>query len=98
MKNEACLLIIILAWEILTSGGRPYSDKNNVEVILAVVQDGARLNIPDHCPAALRKNILLIFFVPTLFPGQLILACWQTDPTSRPNFDQIGQSLAAMKN
>jgi len=63
----------IVLWEILEFGKVPYSDMSNPETIKNL-QLGYRLPQPHNCPSSVY---------------QLMLKCWDSNPTTRPTFSAI---------
>ena len=60
----------IVLWEIATLAELPYQWLSNEEVI-SYVKRGKRLPVSESCPDIFRN---------------LMLECWQVQPSSRPNF------------
>uniref|UniRef100_A0A6I8PJL7 Tyrosine-protein kinase receptor n=1 Tax=Ornithorhynchus anatinus TaxID=9258 RepID=A0A6I8PJL7_ORNAN len=67
----------VLVWEILTLGHQPYPGQSNLEV-LHLVQTGGRLEKPRACPSSL---------------WDLLSQCWADDPSQRPSFGHLRDSL-----
>ncbi|OHT13302.1 TKL family protein kinase [Tritrichomonas foetus] len=67
----------IILWEMFT-GDIPFNGLNRVEIALAVINQKIRPKIPLNCP----KNL-----------ARLIKACWDEDPTKRPEFKRIINAL-----
>ncbi|KAK3029140.1 hypothetical protein RJ639_039695 [Escallonia herrerae] len=67
----------VVLWELLT-GELPYSYLTPLQAAVGVVQQGLRPTIPKHT-----------------HPGvaELLVSCWQQDPTLRPNFSEILEKL-----
>lgn len=70
----------VVLWELLTHEV-PFKGIEGFQVAWAVVEKEERLTIPSTCPAAF---------------GNLMTACWKTDPKERPPFSTILQHLNAM--
>ena len=68
----------IILWEILTRL-EPYDDKEPMQIVVEVVNDGLRPAIPSH------------MFTSPLVP--LMMDAWQTEPDDRPTFDRIVERL-----
>jgi len=71
----------IILWEILTRL-EPYEDKEPMQIVVEVVNDGLRPTIPDE-----HKNSPLV---------PLMKDCWHQDPDQRPAFNIIVDRLQAM--
>ncbi|XP_038064948.1 uncharacterized protein LOC119735322 [Patiria miniata] len=67
----------ILLWEIVTLGARPYPTMS-FKTMISKLQEGYRMPRPEHCQDELH---------------QLMLACWEEEPTARPSFTEIGRKL-----
>ncbi|XP_038065908.1 nephrin-like [Patiria miniata] len=67
----------ILLWEIVTLGARPYPTMS-FKTMISKLQEGYRMPRPEHCQDELY---------------QMMLACWEEEPTARPSFTEIGQKL-----
>lgn len=67
----------IVLWEIVARSA-PYPELDIYEAAKQVVQDGLRPIIPITCPAKL---------------GDIMNACWQTDPEKRPEMLKIDEML-----
>ena len=63
----------VVVWEIFSMGGRPYTGISNKD-LAAYLQNGNRLNAPDHCPDDIYRTIL---------------TCWYKKPSERPTFGQL---------
>ncbi|XP_061526143.1 ephrin type-A receptor 6-like isoform X1 [Phycodurus eques] len=63
----------IVMWEVMSYGERPYWEMSNQDVILSM-EEGYRLPAPTGCPVTLH---------------QLMLHCWQKDPSQRPRFNNV---------
>ena len=72
-------LIAVVLWELFTQK-EPWADLTSVQVVGQVGFGGARLPIPATVPPAI---------------ASLIEACWAEDPTARPDFEGIIDSLTA---
>lgn len=68
----------IILWEILTRM-EPYDDKEPMQIVVEVVNEGLRPAIPAH------------MFTSPLVP--LMMDCWQTEPDDRPTFDRVVDRL-----
>ena len=73
----------VLMYEIWSKGATPYGDIPNLPAVQAKVLSGYRLPCPEGCP-------LLVYAIMT--------QCWQTDPTSRPTFDELLSQLNDLKD
>jgi serine/threonine protein kinase len=71
----------IILWEILTRL-EPYEDKEPMQIVVEVVNDGLRPTLPDECKAS------------PLVP--LMKDCWHADPDQRPTFAIIVERLSKM--
>ncbi|XP_038064957.1 angiopoietin-1 receptor-like [Patiria miniata] len=67
----------ILLWEIVTLGARPYPTMS-FKTMISKLQEGYRMPRPEHCQDELY---------------QMMLACWEEEPTARPSFTEIGRKL-----
>ncbi len=68
-------------WEIFTfCGKQPYDEMNDQEVIDDAIRGEERtlLERPDYCP-------------PSVY--EVMLRCWEDDPESRANFEEVHSSL-----
>ncbi|XP_051918414.1 ephrin type-A receptor 6-like isoform X1 [Hippocampus zosterae] len=63
----------IVMWEVMSYGERPYWEMSNQDVILSM-EEGYRLPAPMGCPVTLH---------------QLMLHCWQKEPSQRPRFNNV---------
>uniref|UniRef100_A0A7N6A3G2 Ephrin type-A receptor 6 n=1 Tax=Anabas testudineus TaxID=64144 RepID=A0A7N6A3G2_ANATE len=63
----------IVMWEVMSYGERPYWEMSNQDVILSM-EEGYRLPAPMGCPVTLH---------------QLMLHCWQKEPSQRPRFTDV---------
>eukprot|EP01117_Protostelium_nocturnum_P016664 TRINITY_DN6655_c0_g1_i2.p1 TRINITY_DN6655_c0_g1~~TRINITY_DN6655_c0_g1_i2.p1 ORF type:complete len:357 (-),score=104.85 TRINITY_DN6655_c0_g1_i2:119-1060(-) len=68
----------VVIWEILTRGTEPYDKLPPLEAAIAVAKDGLRLSPPDNTPKKLER---------------LMNACWQKEPSDRPDFGLICAEL-----
>uniref|UniRef100_A0A0M3JTJ3 Tyrosine-protein kinase n=1 Tax=Anisakis simplex TaxID=6269 RepID=A0A0M3JTJ3_ANISI len=66
----------VLIFEVTSHGGSPYSDFDTKEVI-AKVESGYRLPKPADCPQRIYDDIML--------------ECWNQEPTRRPTFASISR-------
>ena len=69
----------VLCYEIYTSGAKPYLGKTNDEAMTAV-KAGFRLSCPMDCKQETFDDI--------------IMPCWQKDPSNRPQFTELKDLLA----
>ncbi|OWA51620.1 Focal adhesion kinase 1 [Hypsibius exemplaris] len=70
-------MFAVCAWEILMMGVKPFTGVKNNDVI-ALIEAGDKLPIPDNCPQRLYR---------------LMLQCWSYEPSKRPNFVEIKTQL-----
>ncbi|XP_061830730.1 ephrin type-A receptor 6-like isoform X1 [Nerophis lumbriciformis] len=63
----------IVMWEVTSYGERPYWEMSNQDVVLSM-EEGYRLPAPMGCPVTLH---------------QLMLHCWQKEPSQRPRFNNV---------
>uniref|UniRef100_UPI0037E9002C ephrin type-A receptor 2 n=1 Tax=Semicossyphus pulcher TaxID=241346 RepID=UPI0037E9002C len=70
----------ITMWEILSRGRTPYPGVHNHE-LLELLQSGFRLKPPEECDDKLYE---------------VMRSCWDEDPSLRPDFRELGQSLTAV--
>ena len=68
----------ILLWELLTSEIPFRGLKDNLQVAMAVANNGKRPGIPQDCPPKLNKFIRL---------------CWSQNPRERPDFGTIAKTI-----
>lgn len=67
----------MVLWELLT-GQIPFGEANNQFMVLQLIDNGERPYIPTDCQPTFRD---------------LIRACWETEPSLRPAFDQVIERL-----
>ncbi|XP_058604533.1 proto-oncogene tyrosine-protein kinase ROS-like isoform X3 [Onychostoma macrolepis] len=72
----------VLLWEIMTLGKLPYPTYTNHEV-LSHTSTGARLPSPAGCPQRLYN---------------LMMSCWSKEPTERPNFQYLEETLSKLRD
>jgi len=70
----------VCLWEFFTRQD-PYEGMPVFQIIFAVGSEGLRPTVPENCPSDY---------------SSLIQECWQTDPKSRPTFEQILLRLSEM--
>ncbi|KAL0918329.1 hypothetical protein M5K25_010333 [Dendrobium thyrsiflorum] len=70
----------IAMWEIIT-GEEPYANMHCGAIIGGIISNTLRPPIPEHCDADWRK---------------LMEQCWSADPSQRPSFTEITNSLRSM--
>ncbi|XP_024911331.1 ephrin type-A receptor 6-like isoform X2 [Cynoglossus semilaevis] len=63
----------VVMWEVMSYGERPYWEMSNQDVILSI-EEGYRLPAPIGCPLSFH---------------QLMLHCWQKEPSQRPLFTDV---------
>lgn len=68
----------IILWEILTRL-EPYEDKEPMQIVVEVVNDGLRPVIPGACASS------------PLVP--LMQDCWHSEPDQRPSFERVLERL-----
>ncbi|XP_044147095.1 proto-oncogene tyrosine-protein kinase ROS [Bufo gargarizans] len=71
----------VLLWELFSLGQQPYQGYSNMEV-LHYVCSGQRMDSPDNCPDDM---------------WDIMLKCWEQNPTGRPTFSQIQKQLESLK-
>ena len=64
----------VLLWELMIRGETPYKGIRYFQILVQCLKTGYRLENPINCPQ---------------FVYQLCLKCWQRNPDSRPDFDEI---------
>lgn len=69
---------------LIDEGIEPYDDKEPMQIVVEVVNDDLRPNIP----VEYNNNILL----------PLMRDCWAVDPESRPSFEKIVKRLEVICN
>ncbi|ROJ78752.1 Proto-oncogene tyrosine-protein kinase ROS [Anabarilius grahami] len=72
----------VLLWEIMTLGKLPYPTYTNHEV-LSHINTGGRLPSPAGCPQRLYN---------------LMMSCWSKEPTERPNFQCLEETLSKLRD
>ncbi|XDV42961.1 hypothetical protein PO909_011523 [Leuciscus waleckii] len=72
----------VLLWEIMTLGKLPYPTYTNHEV-LSFISTGGRLPSPAGCPQRLYN---------------LMMSCWSKEPTERPNFQYLEETLSKLRD
>lgn len=79
-KRENCSLLLfsvtisaVCIWEILSKGVKPFSNLTNAEAVEQIAR-GVRLERPDKCPHSLYE---------------ILLQCWNANPTLRPTFSML---------
>ncbi|KAK9959557.1 hypothetical protein ABG768_009676 [Culter alburnus] len=72
----------VLLWEIMTLGKLPYPTYTNHEV-LSHINTGGRLPSPAGCPQRLYN---------------LMMGCWSKEPTERPNFQYLEETLSKLRD
>lgn len=70
----------VVLWELSTMGGNPYPGISNKE-LYKLLKTGYRMEKPDMCSDEL---------------FQLLLECWNEDPSARPTFDLAAKALEKM--
>lgn len=75
--NDVRILLGVCMWEILMLGVKPFQGVKNNEVIRKL-ENGERLALPNHCP-------------PRLY--SLMSLCWSYEPSKRPIFKEIRETL-----
>lgn len=78
----------VLLWEIVTFGEEPYPNVHNAD-IFKHLKDDYRMHNP-------LDERLAPWCPPNLY--ELMLYCWQKNPTARPSFLEIKQRLATLMN
>eukprot|EP01147_Barroeca_monosierra_P004478 gene4478-6723_t len=68
----------VTMWEIFSFGEKPYKGLKGREVIM-MVKRGERLAKPPHCPK---------------WAYELMLSCWDIEPTKRPTFLDLRKLLS----
>ncbi|XP_014213199.1 tyrosine-protein kinase sid-3 isoform X2 [Copidosoma floridanum] len=71
----------VTLWEMLTFGEEPWVGLNGSEILRKIDREGERLHEPEASP-------------PAMF--QLMLHCWAREPTERPTFASLKDSLTGM--
>nr|CAH8873476.1 unnamed protein product [Trichobilharzia regenti] len=67
----------VCIWEILSKGVKPFSNLTNAEAVEQIAR-GVRLERPDKCPSSLYE---------------ILLECWNSNPTLRPTFSMLKPRL-----
>lgn len=70
----------VVCWELFTSRC-PYESMNQIQVAMAVLNEGKRLAIPDSTPSEV---------------AAVVHSCWHAEPSSRPSFLNILDTLEAL--
>jgi len=76
-RNDLIRVSGVCMWEILMLGVKPFQGVKNNEVIRKL-ENGERLALPNHCP-------------PRLY--SLMSQCWSYEPSKRPTFKEIRETL-----
>ncbi|KAK0175437.1 hypothetical protein PV327_009188 [Microctonus hyperodae] len=71
----------VTLWEMLTFGEEPWVGLNSSEILRKIDREGERLYEPEASPPAMY---------------QLMLRCWAREPTERPTFASLRESLTSM--
>ncbi|VDP70245.1 unnamed protein product [Schistosoma mattheei] len=66
-------MFAVCIWEILSKGVKPFSNLTNAEAVEQIAR-GVRLERPDKCPHSLYE---------------ILLQCWNANPTLRPTFSML---------
>ncbi|XP_033102500.1 inactive tyrosine-protein kinase 7-like, partial [Anneissia japonica] len=73
----------VLTWEVFSSGELPYKDKDNDDVLKAIVDGDLMLETPQGTPDEVEI---------------LMHRCWSNSPTDRPSFGDIVQTIGELPN
>ncbi|RWS01303.1 fibroblast growth factor receptor 1-like isoform X2, partial [Dinothrombium tinctorium] len=68
----------VLMWEIFSFGLKPYKEIEDIDILLAHINSGYRLQRPENCSS---------------FIYDLMLLCWDEEPNNRPDFSEIKLKL-----
>ncbi|XP_023930446.1 tyrosine-protein kinase HTK16-like [Lingula anatina] len=68
----------VTLWEMFSFGEQPYGEMNGAQVI-ALIEKGGRLQIPERCPEKVYD---------------IMLQCWDYDDKNRPTFQQLNEHFA----
>ena len=71
----------VTLWEMLTFGEEPWVGLNGSEILRKIDREGERLHEPEASPPAMY---------------QLMLRCWAREPSERPSFSSLRESLTGM--
>ncbi|KAL0112016.1 hypothetical protein PUN28_013325 [Cardiocondyla obscurior] len=71
----------VTLWEMLTFGEEPWLGLNGSEILRKIDRDGERLHEPEAMPPYMYK---------------LMLRCWAREPSERPTFALLKESLTGM--
>uniref|UniRef100_A0A094ZWG6 non-specific protein-tyrosine kinase n=1 Tax=Schistosoma haematobium TaxID=6185 RepID=A0A094ZWG6_SCHHA len=72
----------VCIWEILSKGVKPFSNLTNAEAVEQIAR-GVRLERPDKCPHSLYE---------------ILLQCWNANPTLRPTFSMLKPRISVYKS
>ncbi|XP_023933531.1 tyrosine kinase receptor Cad96Ca-like [Lingula anatina] len=73
----------VLLWEIVTLGATPYPGITSGRELIREIRSGYRMEKPQHCTQELYNMMMM---------------CWEEEPTERPTFDNLVTSLRDMAN
>ncbi|XP_011138174.2 uncharacterized protein LOC105182451 [Harpegnathos saltator] len=71
----------VTLWEMLTFGEEPWLGLNGSEILRKIDREGERLHEPEATPP---------------FVYELMLRCWSREPSERPTFGSLKESLTGM--
>lgn len=71
----------VTLWEMLTFGEEPWIGLNGSEILRKIDREGERLHEPEATPP---------------FMYELMLRCWSREPSERPTFASLKESLTGM--
>lgn len=71
----------VTLWEMLTFGEEPWLGLNGSEILRKIDREGERLHEPEATPP---------------FVYELMLRCWSREPSDRPTFASLKESLTGM--
>ncbi|KYM94508.1 Activated CDC42 kinase 1 [Cyphomyrmex costatus] len=74
-------MFAVTLWEMLTFGEEPWLGLNGSEILRKIDREGKRLHKPEAMP-------------PYMY--ELMLRCWAKEPSERPTFASLKESLAGM--
>eukprot|EP00035_Acanthoeca_spectabilis_P015655 m.314236 g.314236 ORF g.314236 m.314236 type:complete len:1719 (-) comp16409_c0_seq16:107-5263(-) len=72
----------IFVYEVMSLGAVPYEDFSNLADLTEKIKNGYQMACPDQCPLAVHE--------------QVMVPCWNPDPSKRPGFSSLTQTLVSL--